>query len=35
MDELRPGWHEDERGGEDEIEPSFDDAVLHRLAAYG
>ena len=36
MDELRRGWYEEEeRGEEDEPDPSFDGAVIDRLAAYG
>jgi type IV pilus assembly protein PilM len=35
MDELRPGWYEEERGDEDEVDPSIDGAVIDRLAAYG
>jgi type IV pilus assembly protein PilM len=37
MDELRPGWNEEEEepGDEDEADPSFDGAVIDRLAAYG
>jgi type IV pilus assembly protein PilM len=35
MDELRPDWNEDVRGDEEEVDPSFDGAVIDRLAAYG